>query len=424
MALPWLSQGAFTMGRWSVGAAEWSAGAALHAARALVAGSLDWGAQAMRNVAAQKTLLGETLSRAAAEASAGLEKARDVSDSAMQQALENTGKAMRLALDAVEGADGALHRVLFENIRVSSVLGQSFAGLVEVSTIKPAFRIDGRDVEAAEVVADFKASGLQNLMLCVPGLFCDETLWSGDGSDAGAEASLLAGIRAAGYYPLTPRFNPGVHISENGRALASLVEELLASAETAHCKLDAITYSQGGLILRSALYYSKIDRSALASRLQRALLVSSPDGGSYLEKLGFWVGLGLGALPAPGVQAVAWLASARSDAIKDLSHGVIREEDWRDRGHLSRYGAQLYFGELDDVDAYQVYSIAAPETDNWSAFWGDGICETPSLTALSDRVYRAKPNPARRVRALHGYSHFQILGAAEFHEALADFLAG
>lgn len=119
---------------------------------------------------------------------------------------------------------------------------------------------------------------------------------------------------------------------------------------------------------------------------------------------------------------LGFIGNQRSDAIKDLSHGIIREEDWARSNQLERYVSDLYFGELDDVNATQIYSLVSEEESKWSSWIGDGIVEKPSLTLLSDKVYRKKSDPASRVHCLFGTSHYQVITHPETREILRRVL--
>lgn len=325
-------------------------------------------------------------------------------------AITASREAFNTAIEAVNLADEVTRRTLFENIHVASVVGESFVG-VRVSQLKPSFRLHGEDVVAAEIIEDFKKSGMKQMVICVPGLFCDENLWY-DREHPDNQYSFDKIFTEFKRYPVKLRFNPGHHISENGKALISLLRQLIENPEIQNLKesrLDVVTYSQGGLILRSALYQSREQGDSLAQHIRSALLIGSPDGGSYLEKLGFWAGLLLELSLLPDLKLLGMLGNRRSDAIKDLSHGVIREEDWQSKWHIHRYFNELYFGELDDVDAYQLFSLISEEDDPLHSWLGDGIVETASLMYLTEKVYRRKSNPDKRVKYVSGRSHFQVL---------------
>ncbi|MCB1173379.1 MAG: hypothetical protein KDK39_07440, partial [Leptospiraceae bacterium] len=338
----------------------------------------------------------------------------------MENAERKTAAAMQAARDTVAAAAGSAHAVLLQNKAVASVVGRDFIGL-PMADIKCSLRLDGRDVSVQEVARAFQASGKRKAVLLVHGLFCNEELWaeSFDEPDQNpmesaqqAEQSRLERIRSRARallgsgipnnileilekrqcYPILLRFNPGIHISDNGQELLKILLELLEQPEMQRAKLSVITYSLGGLILRSALYYNAIQKPGpgpLASRLDRAILINSPDGGSWLEKLGFWIAAGLKSTPLPGVTVAGIIGDQRSDGIKDLSHGIIREQDWQTDDQIKRYTAERYFGELDAIDAVQVYSQINVENKLMSVL-GDGIVEEGSLSFLSEKVFRKK----------------------------------
>ena len=384
----------------------------LEGVRGMLVNSLAWSAEQLGGMSAVPLIEQTGLARTLRNSSEQLRTASGKTDEALTGALVATGDAMARALEALDVTDSVVHRSLFENIQVASIVGESFAG-IELSKITPSFRLKGQDVSAADVVADQKASGLKRTVLCVPGLFCDETLWESTG-----EPPLADIMRGLGYYPLFVRFNPGAHISTNGAALLRLMGDYLKLYTPKAGGLRALTYSQGGLILRSALYQDRQEANLLGPQVHSAVFVNSPDGGSYIEKLGFWLGLGLELFPIAPVRLLGFIGNQRSDAMKDLSHGIIREEDWTNADHVGRYKSELYFGELEGIELYQVYSLVSKQVDPWASWIGDGIVEKPSLTYLSDRVFRKQSRPETRVTCLYEKSHFQVLAAPETAEVM------
>jgi triacylglycerol esterase/lipase EstA (alpha/beta hydrolase family) len=55
--------------------------------------------------------------------------------------------------------------------------------------------------------------------------------------------------------PCTVRYNTGLHISQNGRALAEQLEELVQAWPVPVEEICIVGYSMGGLVARSALHY-------------------------------------------------------------------------------------------------------------------------------------------------------------------------
>jgi hypothetical protein len=169
-------------------------------------------------------------------------------------------------------------------------------------------------------------------------------------------------------------------------------------------------------VLRSALFHAKTNGLTWHSHLGKVVFVSSPDGGSYIEKLGYIAALIMKAAPVTALKILGIIGDLRSDAIKDLSHGVIRrQEPWKDF-HVSRYFQDQYHGELEGVDAYQFYSIVAPEENSILSYFGDGIIESPSLEYLTKRVFER--GDKKRSFLFRGKSHFDVIGSPEFLDIL------
>lgn len=376
--------------------------------RRYLGGSLRWAGERFQESSASPVAGGLGIAEGLAKTAEALSGAGEATGQGLAVAVEKTYEAFQVAFRSLNDAGEITRRTMFENVGVASVLGPSFDPLLK-QEIVPSFRADGADCDVARVAADFRKSGCKEAIALVPGLFCDETIWLQPDPGTYHWANFF---RERGLFPLLLRYHPGKHISENGRALVDLLDRFYSATKT---PLSFMSYSQGGLVLRSALYYAREEKRAWRKNVRKALLVSSPDGGSYIEKVGFLVGSGLVAAPLLTLKLIGMVGNMRSDAMKDLSHGIIREEDWQRDGHAVRYLKDYYYGELDDVDAYQAYGIVSkPEAA--PAWIGDGVVEHESIRLLSDPVYRVKPNPEGRVKALPGRSHFQTLQAPELRE--------
>ncbi|EKR63319.1 MULTISPECIES: triacylglycerol lipase [Leptospira] len=389
----------------------------LESVRSILIQSFDWSSEQLSQLSGIPLVQNTSLAEFFSKSGESLKSASEKTEQGLTRALSSTAKAMRTTLDALEKTDVVIKRIFFENIPVSSIIGESFAGLVTTSHIQASFRLEGKDAEIQEILMDWQKSKLPRLILCIPGLFCDEGLWNAKG-----EVPLSDTMKECGYYPIYLRFNPGIHLSTNAKLMLNLVETLLNSPELKGNTLDVISYSQGGLIFRSALYQAKQKNWPFSDRIRHALVINSPDGGSYIEKIGFWLGLGAESLPILPVNILGFIGNQRSDAIKDLSHGIIREEDWVQNNQIKRYINDLYFKELDEVNATQIYSLVTKEESKWSSWIGDGIVEKPSLTLLSDKVYRKKSDPESRVNCLLETSHYQVITHPETHKILRRVL--
>lgn len=337
---------------------------------------------------------------------------------AFKEAVENTLKSFEIAKESIPIAKDYAYKFLYENKGISSVIGSSHHNQFGMSSIELSFRLQNQDAAPEEVWKDFKNSQMQKLVLLIPGLFCDETLWENEAENSNLKIVSL--LRELGYYPVFIRFNPGLHISSNGKKLSHLLGGFCKYLESE--KLNVISYSQGGLIFRSALYYEREFNYKWREKIAKVLFISSPDRGSYLEKIGFWIGFLFEISPNLALKIIGMLGNLRSDGIKDLSHGIIREEDWKTSKQVRRYATKSYYGELDDIDAYQIYSLFSNKEDWFSVLLGDGIIEKPSLEYLKKDVFLKKENPKLRSILVDSHNHFSILDSAELKEWLRNVL--
>ena len=144
---------------------------------------------------------------------------------------------------------------IYDNRVLSSILGSSHNSFLSLTEIKMSFRFLGKDISADDVWIDYKKSGLNKMILFIPGLFTDETLWLDRSITIDNRNILSSGLaddyRARGYYPIFIRYNHGKHISDNGKELLTLLTELIQKDPS--IKLNVFCYSIGCLIFRSTL---------------------------------------------------------------------------------------------------------------------------------------------------------------------------
>lgn len=376
--------------------------------RDVLSGSLSAASSSLAQLTDKPLVRFTNFQEALQKAAEQLGTANHVTSFGLATAIQAVAEAFDRAGEGLQIADEVTHKSLFENVYIGSTTGTSFDALLKTQ-IEASFRMNDQDVTAAQVASDFRNSDLSRPILLVPGLFCDDTMWN-----AGNQ-NYLDYFRQKGCYPVLIRMHPGLAISDNGKKLFELLNAWFEQEQT---PLHILTYSNGGLILRSALYLATIEKSSWIQKIGKVVTVSPPDGGSYIEKIGFWLGAALRTIPSFGLQILGWIGHMRSDAMKDLSHGIIREEDRNTLHQISRYSANLYHGELDQIDAYLVYSLISDSNDPIRTWLGDGVCEKRSLEYLRDSVYLKKLNPDSRIHIIPGKSHFQILGSSEIKTIL------
>jgi pimeloyl-ACP methyl ester carboxylesterase len=125
-----------------------------------------------------------------------------------------------------------------------------------------------------------------------------------------------------GYTPVYLRYNSGLHISENGRRLARLIDDLIGSWPREVHEIVLIGHSMGGLIERSACHYG----GEWTEKVRHVFTLGSPHRGARLEQVANTAGAALSLLPE--TRSLAKALNSRSVGIKDLRYGYLVDEDW------------------------------------------------------------------------------------------------
>ena len=182
-----------------------------------------------------------------------------------------------------------------------------------------AVRVDGLPVapRRAELAEAFPAA-TPRLVVFLHGLMESERGWHlGGREDYGSRLA-----RDLGVTPVYVRYNSGRHISENGRALAELLEAVVAEWPVAVEEVALVGHSMGGLVSRSACHLAALDGRRLgAPRAQGRLARLAAHGraaraGGPLRRLR--------PQPAPGDAHV----SARSCAAAARGSGTCGRARW------------------------------------------------------------------------------------------------
>ncbi len=162
----------------------------------------------------------------------------------------------------------------------------------------------------------------------VHGLAADESCWQIGATKTWGRPDLDYGALLAqrrGVTPLYLRYNSGLRIAENGRALAALLEQLVDAWPVPVRGLVLLGHSMGGLVVRSACHHGRLADAAWTRQVRDIICLGAPHRGAPLEKFG---AAAVGALAFFDVTApIARAIDARSAGIKDLRHGKIHDDD-------------------------------------------------------------------------------------------------
>jgi pimeloyl-ACP methyl ester carboxylesterase len=226
--------------------------------------------------------------------------------------------------------------------------------------------------------------------------------------------------RDLGHTPIELRYNTGLHISDNGRALAALLGELYEAWPVAIDEIVIVGHSMGGLVARSACHYVGVEDHAWTSAVRHVFCLGSPHLGAPLEKGVNALGWALGRVPE--TRPLANLLGVRSAGIKDLRYGACVEEDWcdcdpdellTDRCHDVPFlpGARFYF-----VAA----TLSRRPGDPLGAILGDLLVRVPSASGEGRR--RRVGFAIEDGHHLGGLTHFDLLNHPAVYEQMRAWI--
>jgi pimeloyl-ACP methyl ester carboxylesterase len=222
-----------------------------------------------------------------------------------------------------------------------------------------------------------------------------------------------------GLTPLWVRYNSGLHISDNGRRLAELLDELERDWPQPLEEVTLVGHSMGGLVARSACHYAALDGLPWSGSVRHVFCLGSPHLGADLEKGANVLSWALGRLPE--TRAFAGVLNARSAGIKDLRHGSCVDEDWRDRDpdELLRD----HCGDVPFPPGAAHYFVAASVRDGpLGTLLGDLLVRVPRASGRGGRGRRVEFEAGNGAE-LGGLNHFDLLGHPAVYEQLRDWIS-
>jgi pimeloyl-ACP methyl ester carboxylesterase len=254
-----------------------------------------------------------------------------------------------------------------------------------------------------------------DLVVLLHGCGMNDEQWNRGGHDHGASLA-----RDLGLTPAYLRYNSGLHISTNGRALAELLETTVTEWPVPVRSLVLVGHSMGGLVARSACHAGEEAGHAWRAKLGDLVCLGSPHQGAPLERGGNWIDLllGLSRYSAP----LSNLGKLRSAGVTDLRYGNVLDVDWsgRDRFAHGRDPRRL----LELPSGVRCYAIAATLTPTpGKKLRSDGLVPVDSALGRHHDPERALAFPEDHRWIGYGMGHLELLGRSEVYEKLRSWLS-
>jgi pimeloyl-ACP methyl ester carboxylesterase len=255
------------------------------------------------------------------------------------------------------------------------------------------------------------------LVVFVHGLMTTEFSWALFGPETYGER--LA--RELGCTPVYVRYNTGRHISENGRSLSELMEELVAAWPVDAEQIALVGHSMGGLVARSACCHAAEQGADWAGLITHSVSLGTPHMGAPLEQAVHVLSAGLARLPE--TRPFANFLRRRSSGIRDLRQGSLVDEDWRDSDPDALRGAACAEIPLLEGATHCFVSAAITRSKRHplGRLLGDTLVLVPSASGRS----RTRRIPFEDEYGMHlgAATHFTLLNHPAVYERLRDWLA-
>lgn len=267
----------------------------------------------------------------------------------------------------------------------------------------------GEQLDGAKLAQQLP-NATDKLLVLVHGSSMNDRQWLRAGHDHGASLA-----RDRGYTPVYARYNSGLHISTNGRSLATLLEELVAAWPVPLREVTLLGHSMGGLVARSACHAGAEHRwPALVRRL---VTLGTPHHGAPLERGGNRIDvlLGVSRYSAP----LTKLGMIRSAGVTDLRYGNVTDDDWQGQERFAgtgdlRRGLPLPTGVACFAIAGTLSKTMGPKLRS------DGLVPVDSALGRHPRHALAFPDEHQWVAL--GVGHVDLLGDQDVYARLRSWL--
>jgi pimeloyl-ACP methyl ester carboxylesterase len=262
------------------------------------------------------------------------------------------------------------------------------------------------------------------LVVFLHGLTGDEFCWSwgeNPATNPGAEdaygSRLVADLGCTAVYL---RYNSGLHVSENGCMVAALLEGLVEAWPVEVQQVALVGHSMGGLVARSAAHQGDEQDQGWVRHVRHVVSLGTPHMGAPLERGAHWAAVTLDRLPE--TRMLSSFLKKRSAGIRDLRHGSLVDEDWRDRDPEALRAVACQ--EVPLLAGATHYFVSASVTRDprhpLGRLLGDILVLVPSASGKS----KTRRIPFRDEHGHHvgGTHHIALLNHPEVYERLRSWL--
>jgi pimeloyl-ACP methyl ester carboxylesterase len=279
-------------------------------------------------------------------------------------------------------------------------------------------RMHGERIELDESsLRDAFPEATPRLAVFIHGLTGDEFCWSWGAADAYG-TRLGSDLDCTAVYL---RYNSGLHISENGRTVAALLEQLVEAWPVDVQQIALVGHSMGGLVARSACHQADEHDQEWVGHVRHVVSLGTPHLGAPLEQGAHRAAAALHKLPE--TRMLSSFLRRRSAGIRDLRHGSLVDEDWRGRDPEALRAAACQEVPLLPwaTNCFVSATITNDPKHPIGRLLGDILVLVPSASGQS----KTRRIPFRDEHGHHvgGAHHIALLNHPEVYERLHHWLA-
>ncbi len=287
---------------------------------------------------------------------------------------------------------------------LNGVVGDHLAASGNPLAVTPQLRQAGRALllQRETLAAAYPAAGPRVLVM-VHGLCMNDLQWRQAGHDHGEALA-----RESGYDLVHLHYNTGLAIATNGQQLDALLLQLVQAWPATIERIAIVGHSMGGLVARAAIAAAQADASPWLQRLDTVVSLGTPYHGAPLERAGHVLEglLGISAHSAP----FQTLGRMRSAGIRDLRLGSPKSAYPPLPAHVRTC---LVAGSTQP----------APQRTSARHPRGDGLVPVASAFGEHRDPSRRLPVADAHKLLVHATGHIALLGSAQVHARLRDWLA-
>ena len=284
-----------------------------------------------------------------------------------------------------------------------------------------AVRVDGRVVEPEPpVLVQAFPQATPRLVVFVHGLMGTELGWKWFGGPSKESyGDRLA--RDLGATPVFIRYNTGRHISQNGRSLCELLEQVVAAWPVEVEQIAVVGHSMGGLVSRSACYRGFEDEADWVRRVRHVVSLGTPHMGAPMAQAVHYATAGLCALPE--TRPLGDFLRRRSGGIRDLRQGSLVDADWQGLDpDVLRAAACEEVPLLEGAThCFVAATLTASDRHPVGRLIGDWLVLSPSASGRSRR--RRIPFELEYGMHVGRTNHLALLNHPQVYERLREWLA-